>query len=343
MKPGIKILICLAAGILCLLAGMGVGSVFITPGDMAAIVGSRITGSVLPEHIPEITASILWDLRMPRAVMAFLTGTALAASGAVMQSLLRNPLASGYTLGVSSGASLAAAAAIVSGFTLPLPGGYTLVVCGFIGGLVTVFVTLALASRFDRNLENTTVILTGMVISLFVNAILTLITAFSKEHLQQLVFWQMGSFSGQSWHNCAVMLAVVSVGVLILTRYGWEMDLITFGEEQALSAGVELKRVKLILIILTSLLTGSAVAFVGVIGFIDLISPHVVRRLFGSSHRIVVPVSALFGGSFMVLADLAARTIVSPEELPVGAVTALIGAPFFAYVYFIRRKGEHRA
>ena len=324
MKPGIKVLICLAAGILCLLAGMGVGSVSITPGDMAAIVGSRITGSVLPEHIPEITASILWDLRMPRAVMAFLTGTALAASGAVMQSLLRNPLASGYTLGVSSGASLAAAAAIVSGFTLPLPGGYTL-------------------SRFDRNLENTTVILTGMVISLFVNAILTLITAFSKEHLQQLVFWQMGSFSGQSWHNCAVMLAVVSVGVLILTRYGWEMDLITFGEEQALSAGVELKRVKIILIVLTSLLTGSAVAFVGVIGFIDLISPHVVRRLFGSSHRIVVPVSALFGGSFMVLADLAARTIVSPEELPVGAVTALIGAPFFAYVYFIRRKGEHRA
>ena len=181
MKPGIKILICLAAGVLCLLAGMGAGSVFITPGDMAAIVGSRITGSMLPEHIPEITASILWDLRMPRAVMAFLTGAALAASGAVMQSLLRNPLASGYTLGVSSGASLAAATAIVTGFTLPLPGGYTLVVCGFTGGLVTVFATLALASRFDRNLENTTVILTGMVISLFVNAILTLITAFSKE------------------------------------------------------------------------------------------------------------------------------------------------------------------
>ena len=108
MKPGIKVLICLAAGILCLLAGMGVGSVSITPGDMAAIVGSRITGSVLPEHIPEITASILWDLRMPRAVMAFLTGTALAASGAVMQSLLRNPLASGYTLGVSAGASAGA-------------------------------------------------------------------------------------------------------------------------------------------------------------------------------------------------------------------------------------------
>lgn len=343
MKRGLKILICLAAGIFCLLLGMGVGSVSIGVKDMIAIVKSQMTGGALPGHIPQITASILWNLRMPRAVMAFLAGAALAASGAVMQSLLRNPLASSYTLGVSSGASLMAAAAIISGFTLPLIGGYTLVLCGFLGGLTTVFVTIGLASRFDRNLENTTVILTGMVLSLFVNAILTLITAFSREHLQQLVFWQMGSFSGQSWRNCALLLVVVAVGLLVLMRYGREMDLMTFGEEQALSAGVELKKVKLILIALAALLTGSAVAFVGVIGFVDLIAPHVVRRIFGSNHRIVVPVSALFGGSFMVLADLVARTIVSPRELAVGAVTALIGAPFFAYVYFVRRRGERRA
>lgn len=343
MKRGLKILICFAAGILCLLLGMGVGSVSIGLRDMIAIVRSRITDCALPEHIPLITASILWNLRMPRAVMAFLTGAALAASGAVMQSLLRNPLASSYTLGVSSGASLAAATAIISGFTLPLIGGYTLVLCGFLGGLLTVFVSIGLASRFDRNLENTTVILTGMVLSLFVNAILTLVTAFSHEHLAQLVFWQMGSFSGQSWKNCAILLVVVAVGLLVLTRFGREMDLMTFGEEQALSAGVELKKVKLILIAMAALLTGSAVAFVGVIGFVDLIAPHVVRRIFGSNHRIVVPVSALFGGSFMVLADLVARTIVSPRELAVGAVTALIGAPFFAYVYFVRRRGERHA
>lgn len=343
MKRGLKILICMAAGILCLLLGMGVGSVSIGPGDMAAIVMSRLGGAALPERVPEITASILWSLRMPRAVMAFLTGAALAASGAVMQSLLRNPLASSYTLGVSSGASLAAAAAIISGFTLPLLAGRTVVLCGFLGGLATVFLAIGLASRFDKNLENTTVILTGMVLSLFVNAILTLVTAFSHEHLAQLVFWQMGSFSGQTWRNCGVLLAVVAAGVLALTGLGREMDLISFGEEQALSAGVELKRVKLVLIALAALLTGSAVAFVGVIGFIDLIAPHVVRRVFGSNHRIVIPMSALFGGSFMVLADLAARTIVSPRELSVGAVTALIGAPFFAWVYFARRRGERRA
>ena len=343
MKRGLKIALLTAAGIICLLLGMGVGSVSIRVVDMVAIVRSQLSGGALPEGIPAITASILWNLRMPRAIMAFLTGAALAAGGAVMQSVLRNPLASGYTLGVSSGASLTAAIAILTGFTLPFLGRYTLALCGFLGGLSTVFLAIGLATQFDKNLENTTVILTGMVLSLFVNAILTLVTAFSHEHLQQLVFWQMGSFSGQSWQNCGLLLALLVPCLLVLVRYGREMDLMTFGEEQALSAGVELTRVKLLLIAVAALLTGSAVAFVGVIGFVDLISPHVVRRIFGSNHRLVIPMSALFGGSFMVLADLLARTIVSPRELAVGAVTALVGAPFFASVYFGRRRRERSA
>ena len=343
MTRSLKIGISIAAGILCLLLGMGVGSVSIGLGDMVAIVRSRLSGAALPEGIPAITASILWSLRMPRAIMAFLVGAALAASGAAMQSVLRNPLASSYTLGVSSGASLAAAAVILSGFSLPLLRGYTLPLAGFAGGLGTVFLAMGLAGRLDRNMENTTVILIGMVLSLFVNAILTLMTAFSGEHLQQLIFWQMGSFAGLGWANCGLLAIITLAGVLALARFGREMDLMTFGEEQALSAGVELKRVKLLLIGLCALLTGSAVAFAGVIGFIDLIAPHVVRRLFGSNHRIVIPMSALFGGSFMVIADLVSRTIVSPAEMPVGAVTALIGAPFFAWVYFKRRRGERRA
>ena len=343
MRRGPKILICVAAGMLCLLLGMGVGSVSIGLGDMVAIVRSRLAGAPLPGRIPSITASILWNLRMPRAIMAFLVGASLAASGAVMQSVLRNPLASSYTLGVSSGASLAAAVVILTGFELPLLRGATLLLCGFLGGLATVFLAMGLAARFDRNLENTTVILTGMVLSLFVNALLTLVTAFARQHLQQLIFWQMGSFAGQTWSNCGAMLALTAAGVLVLVRYGREMDLMTFGEEQALSAGVELKRVKLLLIALAALLTGAAVAFAGVIGFVDLISPHVVRRLFGSNHRRVIPLSALFGGSFMVLADLVARTVVSPQELAVGAVTALVGAPFFADVDIARRRGERGA
>ena len=343
MRRGLKIALLTAAGIICLLLGMGLGSVSIPISDMISIVRCQLSGTQLSKGIPAITASILWNLRMPRAIMAFLTGAALAVGGAVMQSVLRNPLASGYTLGVSSGASLTSAIAILTGFTLPLLGRYTLALCGFLGGLSTVFLAIGLATQFDKNLENTTVILTGMVLSLFINAILTLVTAFSHEHLQQLVFWQMGSFSGQSWQNCGLLLALLVPCLLVLVRYGREMDLMTFGEEQALSAGVELTRVKLLLIAVAALLTGSAVAFVGVIGFVDLISPHVVRRIFGSNHRLVIPMSALFGGSFMVLADLLARTIVSPRELAVGAVTALVGAPFFASVYFGRRRRERSA
>ncbi len=338
MKTTIKFILLLALALCALALGVAIGSVGIEPTDLFTVLGHKVFGLALPEEIPPVTVSILWTIRFPRAVMAFLVGAALAASGTVMQSVLRNPLASSYTLGVSSGASLFASVIIVSGFTLPVIGRYTLPLFGFLGGLGTVFLAMALAMRFDRNLENQTIILVGMVLSLFVNALLTLVTALADDHLSRLVYWQMGSFSGQTWGNCGLVLSILIICILALLRYSREMDLMTFGEEQALSAGVDLQKVKFILIALSALMTGTAVSLAGVIGFVDLIAPHIVRRFFGSKHRLVVPASALFGGAFMVLADMFGRTILAPEELPVGAVTALIGAPFFAYIYFRRRR-----
>ena len=338
MKLKLRMVILLALALFALALGIALGSVGVSLGDLMTVLSHKLFGMALPEGFSAVTVSILWSIRFPRAVMAFLTGAALAASGTVMQSVLRNPLASSYTLGVSSGASLLAAIVIVTGFTLPVIGQYTLPLFGFLGGLGTVFLAMALSMRFSRSLENQTIILVGMVLSLFVNALLTLITALSADRLSQLVYWQMGSFSGQSWQNAGLVLPILLISLLILTRYSREMDLMTFGEEQALSAGVDLRRVKFILIAISALLTGTAVSLAGVIGFVDLIAPHVVRRIFGSNHRVVVPMSALFGGAFMVLADLVSRTILSPQELPVGAVTALIGAPFFAYIYFHRER-----
>lgn len=338
MKLKLRMVILLALALIALVLGIALGSVGVSLGDLMTVLSHKLFGTALPEGFSAVTVSILWSIRFPRAVMAFLTGAALAASGTVMQSVLRNPLASSYTLGVSSGASLLAAIVIVTGFTLPVIGQYTLPLFGFLGGLSTVFLAMALSMRFSRSLENQTIILVGMVLSLFVNALLTLITALSADRLSQLVYWQMGSFSGQSWQNAGLVLPILLISLLILTRYSREMDLMTFGEEQALSAGVDLRRVKFILIAISALLTGTAVSLAGVIGFVDLIAPHVVRRIFGSNHRVVVPMSALFGGAFMVLADLVSRTILSPQELPVGAVTALIGAPFFAYIYFHRER-----
>lgn len=339
MKTSIKAFILILICIIAFMISLGVGSVDIPIEEIVGILGNKLFRLPLPDDIQGTTISILWDIRLPRSSMAFIIGAALAVSGTVMQSILRNPLASSYTLGVSSGASLGAALFIVLGMTLPFLGVFALPLIGFLGGLVTVLLVMSFTARLDKNLENQTIILVGMVFSLFVNALLTLITALSRQYLEQLIFWQMGSFSGRNWSQVIIAFTVTVFCILFLTSYSREMDIMTFGESQALSVGVELKKVKFLLIGICAWLTGTAVSFVGVIGFVDLIAPHVIRKLFGSSHKIVLPMAALFGGGFMVIADLIGRTILAPSELPVGAVTALIGAPFFAYIYFQRRKG----
>ncbi len=338
MKTSIKIIMCSAICIFVLLAGIALGSIYVSIGDVAGIISNKLFSTPLSPDISSVSISIVWNLRLPRALLAFLVGGALAVSGTVMQSVLKNPLASSYTLGVSSGASLGAALVIVTGLTIPLLGMFTLPAAGLACGLLTVFAAVKFASKMDKNLENNTIILVGMVFSLFVNGILTLVTSMAGEHVKQLTFWQMGSFALKDWLSVFVLLPIVLTGVAVIRYYSKEMDLMTFGEEQAFTMGVDVYKIKWLLLGLSAALTGSAISFVGVIGFIDLIAPHIVRKIFGSSHKIVIPMSMLFGGSFMVICDLIARTIISPSELPVGAITALVGAPFFAYVYFSKRK-----
>ena len=330
----IVILIC----IIVIFMGICIGSVSVKFRDTIGILMHKIFSSPLAEDVNSGSVSIVWSLRIPRTLLAFIVGGALSVSGAIMQSVLKNPLASSYTLGVSSGASVGAGIVILSGFTIPFLSSFTLPLFGLIFGLLTVFIVVSFTERIDKNMSNNTIVLVGMVFSLFVNAILTLMSALGREHIQQLIFWQMGSFSSREWSSVIILLPIVVVCILILMRYTRELDLLTFGEEQASAVGVNTNKVKWILLGLAAALTGSAISFVGVIGFVDLVAPHIVRKIFGSSHRIVIPMSIFVGGAFMVICDLVARTIVSPTELPVGAVTALVGAPFFAYVYFSKRK-----
>ena len=339
MKTKFKIILSIILSIIVIMMGVGLGSVNVPPSHIISVISNKIFSTPLLPDMQSVFISIIWKLRLPRTLLAFLVGGAVAVSGTVMQSVLKNPLASSYTLGVSSGASLGAALIIVTGFSIPFLGLFTLPVVGLTFGLLTVFAAVKFAAKMDKNLENNTIILVGMVFSLFVNAILTLVTALSREHLTQLTFWQMGSFSLKDWSSILVLFPIILFGVLIIQNYSKELDIMTFGEEQAFTMGVDVHKIKWILLGLSAALTGSAISFVGVIGFIDLIAPHVVRKIFGSKHKLVIPMSFVFGGSFMVLCDLVARTIISPSELPVGAITALIGAPFFAYVYFSRRKG----
>ena len=332
-----RLLFSLAAAVVVGLLGVGLGSEFITPDHILNVLGHKLFGFSLADGVKPATLAIVWNLRLPRALLAFLVGGAVAVSGAVMQSVLKNPLASSYTLGVSSGAALGASLSIITGFTIPFLGIFTQPMLGLVFGVGTVVLAVAFAARMDRNMENTTIILTGMVFSLFANALLTMTLAVYREDLRRVIFWQMGSFSLKSWPQAGALAPIALVCFVLLWRYCRELDVLTFGEEQAQSMGVDSKKVKWILLGLAAILTGNAISFVGIIGFVDLFTPHVVRRMFGASHRWVLPLSALWGGSFMVLCDLVARTALSPLELPVGAVTALFGAPFFIYLY---RKGR---
>lgn len=321
-----------------LVLGVGLGSVYIPPMEVLKIFGEKLLG--INRTTSHTVSSIVWDIRLPRVLLAYIVGAALSVSGTVMQSVLRNPLASSYTLGVSSGASFGAAIIIVTGLRLPVFRAFTLPFTGLAFGIITVILAISFASRLDSNMENNTIILVGIVFSLFINAILTMITALFRDKVAQLTFWQMGSFSLKEWSSIYILLPIMMMLVSILLLFSKEMDILTFGEEQAFAIGVDVQRVKWLLLGLAAALTGSAISFVGVIGFIDLVAPHIVRKLFGSSHSIVLPMTVIFGGSFMVLCDLIARTIIAPIELPVGAVTAMVGAPFFTYLYFSGRKSS---
>ncbi|MCL2405936.1 MAG: iron ABC transporter permease [Defluviitaleaceae bacterium] len=336
----IKITAAICISVIAIILGVVFGSIYIPTTDVLRIIGHNVFGLNLPEHITVGRVGIVWSQRLPRTLLAFVVGAMLSVSGAVMQSVLRNPLASSYTLGVSSGASFGASLFILAGITLPFFPMLSLPIMGFVFGFATIFIVMAMAKQLDIRMENHTIILTGMVFALFINAITTLMFSLFREGTQRMVFWQMGSFRLLGWETVLLLAPISLIGILIIAFYKWELDIMTFGEEQAQSIGVNTGRVKLMLLITSAALTGSAIAFVGIIGFVDLVAPHIVRKIFGSSHKHVIPMSAIVGGTFMVVADLVARTITSPSELPVGAITAIIGAPFFAYIYFTKRKGH---
>ena len=329
-----------AAAAAALLLGVGIGSVYVSPGDILAVIGNRLFGAPLPEGLPAGYRAMVLDMRLPRVLLAFLTGAALAVSGTVTQSVLQNPLASPFGLGVSAGAGLGAACVIVLGLSGAGLGVFLLPAVSLGCALGTVFLVTFIVSRLDRGMSNTTVILVGFVLSLFCSAVMDLMASTSSAHAQRIQLWQLGSFSMKEWSAVWVLALFAALGLLLFLGFARELDVMSFGEEQAMAMGVDLPRTKSLLLASVAALTGTAVAFVGIIGFVDLIAPHIVRRWFGAAHRWTLPAGALFGGSLLVVCDLAARTLASPHEIPIGAITALLGAPFFLYIFFVGRKGR---
>ncbi|WP_427138899.1 FecCD family ABC transporter permease [Psychrobacillus psychrodurans] len=285
-----------------------------------------------------IATNIVWKIRMPRVVLAGLVGASLAIAGAAFQGLLKNPLADPYTLGVSSGASVGAVATLFFGISVPFLGIFTLPVFSMIGALVTMLLVITFAKLVDRSMKMETIILTGIIFSSFLGSVISLMIALTGEELRQIIGWLLGSVSMRGWSFVQMALPFVVIGTILLWLNRRELNAMLFGEERAQHLGVNVKKRKMMILIGGSMLTGTAVAVSGTIGFVGLVVPHMTRLLFGSDNRHVLPLSFINGAALLIICDLVSRTIISPTELPIGVITAFIGAPVFAFIFFRQRK-----
>lgn len=284
--------------------------------------------------------SILWNIRMPRVFLAALVGASLAIAGAAFQGLLKNPLADPYTLGISSGASVGAVITIFFSVSLPVLGTYTLPIFSMIGALITIVGVMSFAKLVDRTMKMETLILSGIIFSSFLGSCISLMIALTGEELRSIMGWLLGSVSMRGWPYVKMILPFVIVGTLLIWFNRRELNAMIYGEDRAKYLGVDVKRSKYILLAGGSMLTGAAVAVSGTIGFVGLVVPHMVRMIIGTDHRHLLLISFLNGASLLVICDLVSRTIIAPTELPIGVITAFIGAPVFSYIFFKQRKGR---
>lgn len=327
----VLLVITVATLCLCVCAG----SVAIPVTDTIKVIWNSIWNLPLPQNV---SAPIIMSVRLPRVIAVALTGASLSLCGASMQGLLRNPLADGSTLGVSSGASLGAVFAILFniGFpSLPFAGTMMMAILFAFGSLVLI---LSLSYAADRLLSTHTIILMGIIFSMFASSLLSLLITFSGEKIKSITFWTMGSLAGSGYENDLVLFCALLLCGSVLLFHTRELNAFSLGENAAQHIGVNVKRVKLVVMIAVSVLIGVCVSVGGAIGFVGLIIPHIARLIAGANHKRLLPASMFLGAIFLMLADLLARTILNPIELPIGVVTSLVGAIAFVAVFFRSRE-----
>ncbi len=324
-------------GLFCLC--VCVGSVNIPLGDTLSVIGESIRALFGHAAMPQgLDASIILSVRLPRVLCVALSGAALSLAGGAMQGLLKNPLADGSTLGVSSGAALGAVIAIAFGIRIPqLPLAGTMVMA-ILFAFLSLLVILALAYRLDYTLSTNTIILVGVIFSMFVSSLMNIIVTFAADHIQSITFWTMGSLQGKGYTDVAVLGGALIVFGGIILLHTRELNAFAVGEENARNIGVNVRRVRLTILIAVSGLIGVCVSIGGTIGFVGLVTPHMARMIVGPNHRRLLPASLFGGAVFLMLADLVARILLNPVELPIGVVTSLVGAVVFVIIFYQTRK-----
>jgi len=335
-RKTIFLVIIIVALALSFLLGVGSGAVPIGWRDVAALVLleplARLGLGPGPEaEIPTVTRSIVMQLRLPRVLLASAVGASLAVAGAAFQGLFRNPMADPFVVGVSSGAALGAVLAMVLGQTVSFLGFGTVPLFAFGGGVLTIFLVYHMA-RVGKTVPVMTLLLAGIAVSAFLSALVSLLTYFAGDELHRVVFWMMGGLGGATWLRVQVMLPYAAAGFICIFMFARELNAMLMGEETARHLGVNTEWVKRVLLVGASLLVAASVSTSGIIGFVGLAVPHLVRLVAGPDHRYLLPASALLGAALLIAADTLARTVIAPTELPVGIITALVGAPLFIYL-----------
>ena len=321
------------------LASLSFGTADISMTDTAKILLNSV--HLLPQStIEEIKPShmyIIWQVRLPRILIAIITGMALSVAGAVFQALFRNPMADPYVLGISSGAAFGVALGTTSGFLVFFTGPWGISFCAFVGAMGTSILIFMLSGGL-RSSSNT-LLLSGVALSFLLSAGLSLLMYFNRDQVEEIVYWMLGSFSSANWEKVQVIIPLITLGVTGILLFSRDLDLLLLGENTAKTLGVDSKKIRMILLILATAITASAVAISGIIGFVGLVIPHIIRILTGPKHNKLLPHTILAGGIFTLVADTLARGMIPMTEIPVGIITSLSGAPFFIYL-LRRRKGD---
>jgi iron complex transport system permease protein len=318
------------AVVAALLAGVLLGPVDIGIVDIAKSALARVPFLDVTSPLSPTEEAIVWELRIPRVALGALVGATLALAGATYQGVFRNPLADPYLLGVAAGAGLGATLAIAYG-----PGSgqrYFLPLAAFAGAVLAVGAAYLIGTSLRAEHTAATLILAGVTVAAFFTALQTLVQQENSETLNEVYSWLLGSLSTAGWHDVTLVLPYVALASIVLLLHRRTLDVLAVGDEEARSLGVDVARVRLLLVASATLATAAVVAVAGLIGFVGIVVPHLVRLTVGSSYRVVIPLSVAVGAAFLVFADVVARTILAPAELPIGVVTAFIGAPFFALV-----------
>lgn len=321
-----------------LILSVAVGAVYIPPATIARIILEPLAIQLDAEIISDTMVTIVMQLRLPHAILIAMGGAALAASGAGYQGLFQNPLADPYLIGVASGAGLGAVLAMSLNWPSNLLGFFSIPVAAFVGAALTVIIVYRLA-RFGNILSTTNLILAGVAVGSFASALTSFIMLRSEGEVRRAIAWLLGGSTLSGWAPVIAALPYIIVSLGMLIASGYALNVLQFGDEQAQQLGLPVERIKVWIIVAASLATATAVAFTGVIGFVGLIVPHLVRILWGPDYRNLLPLSILAGATTLLIADLLARILFAPQEIPIGVITALAGAPFFLWILRRSQRG----